>query len=67
MADNSPVRINTRISKSTNDWLDQRSIEMAISKSALVAIAVENYIKETEVVSGLPRLLDELKKHGIEI
>lgn len=65
--DRSPVRINTKISARANDWLDKKSKEMALSKSALVNIALENYIKESEVVHGLPRLFDELKKHGIKV
>lgn len=64
---NKPVRINTRVSARANDWLDKRSKEMAISKSALVAIAIENYIKETEVVYGLPAIADQLEKIGLNI
>jgi hypothetical protein len=65
--DKKPVRINTRISQSLNDWLDKQSAEMAISKSALVAIAVENYRKEKETVEGLPILLKKLEQMGIEM
>lgn len=61
------VRINTRISDSANEWLDKKSIEMAVSKSALINFAIENYIKENEVVQGLPKILKELEKHGIKI
>ncbi|GGM43777.1 hypothetical protein GCM10011351_32200 [Paraliobacillus quinghaiensis] len=62
-----PVRLNTRVSDRTNEWLDKRSEEMAISKSALVNVAVENYIKETEVVHGLPELLKRLEQEGIKL
>lgn len=62
-----PVRVNARISRRANDWLDKKSEEMALSKSALISIAVENYIKETEVVHGFPKILEELEKHGITI
>lgn len=65
--DRPPVRINTKISARANDWLDRKSKEMALSKSALVNIAVENYIKESEVVHGLPRVLQELQKQGIRV
>lgn len=61
------VRLNTRVSDRLNEWLDKRSEEMGISKSALVAVAVENYMKETEVVQGIPKLIAELEKHGITI
>lgn len=65
--DNKPVRLNTRVSADTNSWLDKKSEEMAISKSALVAIAVENYRKEVETVSTLPVLLKKLEEMGIEL
>lgn len=60
-------RINTRISDRVNEWLDKKAEEMAISKSALVAFAIENYMKEEEVVKGLPQVLKELEKVGITI
>ena len=61
------VRVNTRISDRANEWLDKKSAEMAISKSALINMAIENYIKEMEVVHTLPALMQELKKHGIDL
>lgn len=63
----SPVRLNTRVSADTNAWLDKKSEELAISKSALVAMAVENWRKETETVAALPAMLEKLKKLGIEL
>ena len=67
MENENPVRVNTKISARANSWLDSKSREMAISKSALINIAIENYIKETEVLHGLPKLIKELEKHGIEL
>lgn len=67
MADNRPVRVNARISKRANDWLDKRSLETSLSKSALINIAIDSYIKEVEVVEGLPAILEELEKHGIDL
>ena len=62
-----PVRVNFKVSKRANDWLDIKSKELAISKSALISMAVEHYIKENEVAHGLPKLLLELEKHGIKL
>lgn len=67
MENNKAVRLNTRVSRQTNEWLDQKSAEMAISKSALVAIAVENYRKEVETVNNLPLLLKKLEEMGLEL
>jgi len=64
---NAPVRLNTRVSQQLNDWLDKKSAEMAISKSALVAISVENYRKESEAIDTLPALLKKLDELGIEM
>lgn len=63
-------RINTRVSQRVNEWLDNKSAEMAVSKSALVAFAIENYINQVEAVQTvqtLPVLLDELEKQGIKL
>lgn len=62
-----PVRVNTRISSRANDWLDKRADETSLSKSALINIAIENYMKEIEVVQGLPAILKELEKQGVDI
>lgn len=61
------VRVNTRISKQLNDWLDKRSKETGYSKSTLVMLALENYFQQTEVVekmgdmSTIYRELQEIK------
>lgn len=62
-----PMRLNTKVSYELNEWLDKRAEEMGISKSALVAVAIENYRKETETVRVLPELLAKLKALGIEV
>lgn len=62
-----PVRLNTKVSYELNEWLDRKSEELGISKSALVAISVENYRKETETVAVLPALLKKLEELGIEV
>ena len=47
------VRINTRISSYANEWLDTRAQETGLSKSALVMLAVENYIQQTQAMQGM--------------
>lgn len=61
------VRVNTRISDRANEWLDKKSAEMAVSKSALINMAIENFIKEMEVVHTLPSLMKELEKLGVKV
>lgn len=48
-----PVRIGSRVSAETNDWLDKRSKETGLAKSVLVYMAIECYIREVEVVSQM--------------
>lgn len=62
-----PVRINTRLSYDTNAWLDKKSRELAVSKSALVAMAVENYRKESSTVEMMPLLLEKMKELGVKV
>lgn len=62
------VRVNTRISKPVNDWLDQRSEETGVPKSTLIFLAIENYKKESDVMEMMGDMgsimvkLDELEK-----
>ncbi|MFZ0445054.1 MAG: hypothetical protein WAM95_10595 [Bacillus sp. (in: firmicutes)] len=67
MSKRQPVRLNTRVSAETNDWLDKKSEEMAVSKSALVAFAVEQYRKEVETIKVYPKLLEQLEQMGIRV
>ena len=62
---NAPVRLNTRISADTNEWLDKRAYEMGLTKSALINLAVESYRKETETVKAMPEMLKKLKELGL--
>lgn len=57
----SPIRVNTRISVRYNKWLDQRSLETSLSKSSIINVAIENYIKETEVTGNLEEMLSKVK------
>ena len=56
------VRINTRISSYANEWLDKRAIETGLSKSAMVMLAIENYIQQTEAMKSMGDMNEILKK-----
>lgn len=61
------VRINTRISKTLNDWLDKRSKETGVPKSTLVFLAIEHYMqqqKALDMVDGLTSVVEAVK--GLE-
>lgn len=62
------VRVNTRISKPVNEWLDKRSEETGVPKSTLIFLAIENFKKENDVLemmgdmSSIMQKLDEVQK-----
>lgn len=62
------VRVNTRISKDINDWLDARSESTGIPKSTLIFLALEDYKRSIEFtqevgdVKEIVRLLEEVKR-----
>lgn len=60
-------RVNAKISDRANEWLDKKAEEMGVTKSALISFAVESYIKETDVVHGIPKLIQELEKNGVKV
>jgi len=57
-----PVRVGMRISAETNDWLDNKSYELGMTKSALLTMAVENFRKESDAISSMPMILSKLKE-----
>ena len=47
------ARVNTRISKQANDWLDVRSHDTGIPKSTLILLAIETYIQQHDAVARM--------------
>lgn len=62
------VRVNTRISKTVNDWLNDESETTGLSKSTLIMLAIEQYAQQREVMRNISTMesisqrLDELEK-----
>ena len=63
------VRVNTRIRKDLNDWLDQQSEETGLPKSTQVMLAIEMYQQQKMAKGQLTDLailiekMEELAKH----
>jgi len=55
-----PVRIGARISADTHDWLEKKSYELGISKSALIVFALETYKTQDMTVMSMPGMLKHL-------
>lgn len=47
------VRVNTRISSTLNEWLDDHSAETGMPKSTIVMLALEDYMKQKEVMRNM--------------
>jgi len=56
------VRVNTRISKTCNEWLDKRSEETGVPKSTLIFLALEQYMSQTDAISSIGALFEKLEK-----
>ena len=50
------VRINTRISKTVNDFLDAKSEESGVPKSTLIYLALEQYMNQQKTIEMMPQL-----------
>lgn len=50
------VRVNTRISKKLNDWLDEYSQESGVPKSTLIHLALENYVNQKMMLEQMPKM-----------
>lgn len=61
------ARINVAIADELNEWLANRSKEMHISKTALVNLALEQYMNSYKVISKSDGIGELVKKMaGIE-
>ena len=50
------VRVNTRISKNLNDWLDEQTEETGLPKSTQIMLAIENYQQQKQANGQLTEL-----------
>ena len=63
------VRVGTKLADDLNSWLDNQSEKTGISKSSLIALACENYRKEQELVTNIPKFMqikDFFEKQGFK-
>ena len=50
------VRVNTRISKNLNDWLDEQTEETGLPKSTQIMLAIEMYQQQKQAKGQLTEL-----------
>ena len=47
------VRINTRIGKTLNDWLDNESRITGVPKSTFIHLALEQYVQQRKAIDSM--------------
>jgi len=56
------VRVNTRISKVLNDWLDSQSEKTGVPKSTFIFLALEQYKQQHDALLSLETMNQMVKK-----
>lgn len=55
-------RVNIRVSKEVDNWFSDKSERTGLSKSALMYLALENYMQQQAVTEMLPALINRIDK-----
>ena len=50
------VRVNTRISSTVNDWLDEYSKRSGMPKSTIIFLAVEQFKRDQDTIAGMQNM-----------
>ena len=56
------VNFSMKMGKRLSDWLNRRSKELSVSKSALVHLALEQYMQTSETMKETMYLKEMIKK-----
>lgn len=59
-------RVNINISEELKEYFEELSKETGASQSALMAIALKDYIEQKKALSNLEYLLKEVKNKDLE-
>ena len=55
------VRINTRVSKKMNDWLEKEMADTGVPKSTLIYLALEQYVQQKEAADVLGQIVQKIE------
>lgn len=61
MAGNDMKRVNIRVSPEVHEWFRLRSEKTGVAMSALMFLALEQYIQQQTVMPHIPDMIKELK------
>lgn len=62
MEDNKRVRVNINISPSAKEYFEQKSKDTGVSQSALMAMALNDYIEQKEALSTMQKMMIKLEE-----
>lgn len=55
------VRVNARIGKQHNDYLDNKSAETGISKSSLIQLAIDSYMMQDTAIKSFDAIAQKIE------
>lgn len=58
------IRVNTRIGQHHSDWLNEESERTGMSKSSIIQLAIDNYMRQNQSMSTLEQMI--LKIENLE-
>lgn len=61
------IRKNITMSDETANWYETRSEQMGVSQSALMSIALSEYIKQDKAVSSMNDIMSHLQKLQLQV
>lgn len=56
------IRVGARIGIHHNDYLDAESKRTGISKSTLIQLAIDNYMRQNQSMTTLEQLITEIRE-----
>lgn len=56
------VRVNTRIPKHLNEWIDSQAESSGLSKSAVILTALQNYKREQDALDMMGVISEMMEK-----
>jgi predicted DNA-binding protein len=60
--ENKEIRVNIRISSETKKFFEELSKEVGAPQSALMAVALKEYIDQKKVIKELPSLIKKIEE-----
>lgn len=55
------MRVNISVSDKINDYFEAKAKELGVSKSAMMCIALNEYIDQKECIIGLQQAMEQLE------